>query len=101
MNFFAPGIAIGIVSATRTAFQMLQLKMKKEKTDRRLFFFRSDLFSFWVLAFFFPGLLLGFSSCLVASVAFWLLWLLWLRFRSFFVYPIASLKRPGVRLESK
>ena len=63
-----------------------------------LFFF----VPFWVLSFFvLPCLLLGFSSCLVASVVFWLLWLLWLRFRSFFVYPIASLKRPGVRLESK
>ena len=34
-------------------------------------------FSFWVL-FFLVYCLAGFSSCLVASVAFWLLWLPWL-----------------------
>ena len=45
--------------------------------------------------------LFGFCGFLVAPVPFWLFWLLWLRFRSFFVYPSASLKRPGVRLESK
>ena len=58
------------------------------------------LFSFWVglvcVSFCFL-----FSSCLVAPVTFWLFWPLWLRFRSIFVYPSASLKRPRVRLESK
>ena len=49
--------------------------------------------------------------CLASLAVWWLLWLLafpasvafwlrWLRFRSFFVYPSASLKRPGVRLET-
>ena len=43
--------------------------------------------SFWVLSFF-PGLLLGFSSCLVA---FWLLWLPWLLWLLAFLASVASL----------
>ena len=43
---------------------------------RREYFFRSYFFGVLLLSlFFFPCLLFGFSSCLVASAAFWLLWL--------------------------
>ena len=47
--------------------------MKEDLFVEGIFFSGLILFSFWVL-FFSPCLLLGLSSCLVASVAFW--WLL-------------------------